>query len=283
VPAYLPAVPTKKSKQAPAPDLDALTEQFNEALTEHGFVKLSAIKPTQARDAVVSKLVARGFELTRTNLRVPLPEQLRGALAHGATIAISALPAHVLGASKPELKALVDQAVRDGVAHRILRGRVESVVGASTEVLSPEAARTLSRVLGELASALSKASKASGLKLLSADVREALEMAQKAVPKAASAKLASESAIARVLQVVDVMRDGKTGLSFVPQVVERLAESMDTQAATQALLDAAARDLLELRPEGGLARLSSAELALCPAGPQGTRLSWVRRLAGGTT
>jgi Holliday junction resolvase RusA-like endonuclease len=55
---YLAAVSKKKSKPAPALDLDALTKQAHDALTEHGFVKLSAIKPKQARDAVVSQLVA---------------------------------------------------------------------------------------------------------------------------------------------------------------------------------------------------------------------------------
>jgi hypothetical protein len=41
---------------------------------------------------------------------------------------------------------------------------------------------------------------------------------------------------------------------------------------------AAAMDgLLELRPEGGIHRLSDEELAACPEGPHGTRLSWARR------
>ena len=43
------------------------------------------------------------------------------------------------------------------------------------------------------------------------------------------------------------------------------------------LLAAAMAGFLELRPEGGIKRLSEQELLVCPEGPHGTRLSWARR------
>jgi hypothetical protein len=86
-----------------------------------------------------------------------------------------------------------------------------------------------------------------------------------------------DAALAPVLDAIDAARDGRTGLSFVPAVVRRLTRTMALSAAHDALLTAARRELIELRPEGGLGRLSAEELASCPPGPAGTRLSWVRR------
>jgi hypothetical protein len=276
-------VSKQKAKPAPAPNLAALTKEAEEALSEQGLLKLTSIKPPAIREAVVATLVKQGFELTKTHLRIPLAEQLRSALAHGATISISGLPAHVRGATKTELKAAVERAVRDGIVHRVLRGQAESVVAAGAAVLSPELIDRLSARLDHLFKALTKARKGAGLTLLALDVTEALNAAQDVLPKPPNKKSDSAfTAIDRVLQTVDAVRDSQTGLSFVPQVVTQLAKTMDAKAATQALLEAAENDLLELRPEGGLARLTQAELALCPPGPQGTRLSWARRLSGGT-
>lgn len=59
-----------------------------------------------------------------------------------------------------------------------------------------------------------------------------------------------------------------TGLAFVPDVVAAVGRD--------ALLAAASAELVELRPEGGLARLTPAERAACPAMRDGTPLSWCR-------
>jgi hypothetical protein len=68
----------------------------------------------------------------------------------------------------------------------------------------------------------------------------------------------------------------------VPAIVRRLSAAMPLPDALELLMRAARRELIELRPEGGLGRLSEEELALCPPGPAGTRLSWARRSAGVT-
>jgi hypothetical protein len=275
------AVPKTTAKPKAAPPVETLVEEARKHLTEHGVVKLTSIAPKAVRDAVVSSLVQCGFEQTKSSLRVPLATQLRNALAHGTTISRSALGAHLRGATKPEITSTVDAAVRQGLVHRVWRGRAESVVAVGAEVLPAEGIDLLSAQLGELAKALAKAQKAPGLTLLTSDVREALEKAQRSLPLTPMKK--PPTAVDRVLQTVDSVRDSKTGLSFIPKVIAQLSNTMDTTTATRALLQAAEHDLLELRPEGGLARLSQAELALCPPGPQGTRLSWARRLSGGTT
>jgi hypothetical protein len=59
-----------------------------------------------------------------------------------------------------------------------------------------------------------------------------------------------------------------TGLAFVPEVIALVGKD--------ALLQAAKAELVELRPEGGLGRLSVAERDACPAMRDGTPLSWCR-------
>jgi hypothetical protein len=86
---------------------------------------------------------------------------------------------------------------------------------------------------------------------------------------------------AAVLDALEATRDERTGLSFVPRVIQRLLSDRPLTAAHEMLLAAAREELIELRPEGGLGRLTSEELLLCPPGPGGTRLSWARRLGDG--
>lgn len=83
-----------------------------------------------------------------------------------------------------------------------------------------------------------------------------------------------------LLAALDAVRDAGSGMSFVPAVVRRLSAAMPVPEALELLMGAARRELIELRPEGGFGRLSEEELALCPPGPAGTRLSWARRSAG---
>lgn len=91
---------------------------------------------------------------------------------------------------------------------------------------------------------------------------------------------ASSDALAELLSALDAAHDARSGMSFVPAIVRQLSAAMTAPEALDLLLQAARRELIELRPEGGLGRLSHEELALCPPGPAGTRLSWARRSAG---
>jgi hypothetical protein len=112
-------------------------------------------------------------------------------------------------------------------------------------------------------------------------LRADLEQALKAIlpPCRSPRKETDESSdVGRVLRAIEATRDSRVGLSFVPTVIDRVASDLDRAAAQRVLLEAASRGLVELRPEGGLNRLSDAELLACPEGPQGSRLSWVRRL-----
>jgi hypothetical protein len=92
-----------------------------------------------------------------------------------------------------------------------------------------------------------------------------------------------ENGLGQLLAALDAARDERTGLSFVPRVMQQLIPHMQAAVAHQVLLTAARDERIELRPEGGLARLTEEELALCPPGPGGTRLSWARRLPASVT
>ena len=143
----------------------------------------------------------------------------------------------------------------------------------------------------EVAKVVAKVAKSkNGASLLRGDLEEALTRVLPGVSLAASNQSASRNIapahhknaersplVGRLLSAVDAARDPRTGLSFVPTVVAQLRPELDTRAAAAMLVAAEGQGLLELRPEGGINRLSEEELSMCPPGPQGTRLSWARR------
>jgi hypothetical protein len=110
---------------------------------------------------------------------------------------------------------------------------------------------------------------------------QAWRQAQRLVMAGGPSATTMRSPLDRVLEAIDAERND-SGLSFVPNVVRRLAPELDMAAAKRALLDAATRGLVELRPEAGLGRLSEEELDASPAGPQGSRLTWARHIGEGS-
>lgn len=265
-------------------------EQARVALREEGVVKLTAVGSTAQRVDLVAQLVAEGFELSKSALRRPLKAQLKATLAQGAFIPLKSVGSHVAGASLTEAKKAALALVAAGEAKLVLRGTAEILVPPSAAVLSrPELTR-----LASFAKTLAKTSTSkSGVTMLHDDFIEALA---NIVPSAAGLRGSGRTAGAKdadknerdiqlnaVLLAVDEARDPSTGLSFIPKVVYNLGSIVSLDDARRALLEAAARGLLELRPEGGIQRLSEEELAVCPPGPQGTRLSWARRMLAAPT
>jgi hypothetical protein len=271
-------------------------------LRSEGAVKLSTLKPPALRDDVARRLVCEGFEIAGSFVRRPLAGQLRDAVADEQAIAIRALPGRVRGASRVELEREVAAAVARGDLQRVARGGSECVVGPSQAVLGGQRLGNLYEALCLLTKMLAAAGKKKNVGVLASDVEHVLSAATHVLeadristPRpAVGAKRAADvapnadaspsgtpvDALARLLDALDAARDERTGLSFVPAIVQRLSPVMTVSAAHDALLAAARRELIELRPEGGLARLSAEELALCPPGPVGTRLSWARRGTG---
>jgi hypothetical protein len=69
-----------------------------------------------------------------------------------------------------------------------------------------------------------------------------------------------------------------SGLTSVPRLVRALGGARARDAIHAELLRAARAGRLELRPESGMGRLTPEDLALWIPGPQGSHLSWVRRI-----
>jgi hypothetical protein len=83
----------------------------------------------------------------------------------------------------------------------------------------------------------------------------------------------------RVHAAVQANIDERLGLAFVPTVVQQLLDGGWTlDDARAGLLAASKAGEVELRPESGMGRLTRAQVLLCPAGFDGTPLSWVRLL-----
>ena len=273
-----------KAKQKFAPqlaDVPARVTQARAQLEAEGAVKLTALGPPATRGLIAAELGKSGFELTASWVRKPIAQQLQQALADGAFIALKGVAAHVAGATATEAKDAALALVASGAGYLVLRGREEVLVPSSAGVLS----RKELAAFEALSTVVAKAARAkNGVSLLRSDLIEALAQALPSsalVPGPASnaqiERKPGDAALSSLLSAVDATRDAQTGLSFVPSIVARLRPSFNSDVAREALLSAARSGLLELRPEGGINRLSVEELALCPPGPQGTRLSWARR------
>jgi hypothetical protein len=294
-----------------ADDLDGELARVRQRLAREGALKLSTLKAGALRDAICERLVAEGFEVGATFLRQPLAAQLHDALSREEAIAVNELPERVRGASRAELGMAVEAQVARGELRRILRGRAEYVVGARHAVLGERRLAALRGTFSNLAKMLDTTSKKKNVGLLASDIEQMLSAAQRVLeedsapspieevpadeavtapaPAVAARVVAAREApaasagvdpLAALLVALDAVRDSRSGMSFVPAVVRRLSAAMPVSEALELLMRAARRELIELRPEGGLGRLSGEELALCPPGPAGTRLSWARRSEG---
>lgn len=268
----------KRSSAQPVPDIPQLVSLALATLATDGVVKLTALGPAAVRAQVAAEVAKQGFELTKSSLRRPASEQLKQALSDGAFIALKRAAAHVTGVTAAEAKRAALALVARGGAHLVLRGKEEVLVPPGTPVLARKELLELNafakNVIGKAA-----ASK-TGLSVLHVDVAEALG---RAVPASAANngaradRKSTDRLLTSVLSAVDATREQQTGLSFVPAIIARLRPPLTSDAAREALLRAANEGLVELRPEGGINRLSAEELSLCLPGPQGTRLSWARR------
>jgi hypothetical protein len=82
----------------------------------------------------------------------------------------------------------------------------------------------------------------------------------------------SDNPLESLRKVIESLTDS-SGLASVPEVSRQMPAGSDTK---KLLLEAYREGWLELRPEGGMNRLSDADAALCPVGAGGIPLSWCR-------
>ena len=261
-------------------DVNALVAASKRIIEREKVIQRSKVAPPSVRDRVLDALRSDGFEVTAKVVRVPLRDQLVEVLKDGSYVALSAIASHLAGATAAEAKQVALALAKSGLARRVLRTSTETLVPATADVVADEALATALRRVLELVRQLQTAARrGKGLGVLREDVEQALARVLPEHSRGVTRRRSDlSSALNLVLRAVDAARDAKVGLSFVPSVVGLLSADFDRTTAQEALIEAASRGLVELRPEGGLGRLSDAERMACPEGPQGTRLSWVRRI-----
>jgi hypothetical protein len=267
----------KGSRRKSAPNAVDLLATAIATLDRDKAIARSKLGPPALRDDLAESLRRRGYEVGPKFVRVPIAHQLEEALRQGSFIALKRLGAHVRGATATEARKAALLAVGQGKAHLALRTHAETLVPATAEVVAGKELAVAAVRAADLAKFLKRAAHKKGTSVLGPDLRELLERVFEDRPHGTPRRADPDSEVPRVLRAVEGARDATLGLAFVPKVVALLAPVLDRDAAKVALLEAASRGLIELRPEGGLGRLSEAERLACPEGPQGTRLSWARR------
>jgi hypothetical protein len=269
----------KASRSKSPPDMDALLAGAMATLDREKTLARSSVGPAAVRDQLLARLRARGYEITPKVVRMPLSEQLESALTDGSYIALKAVGAHVRGATATEARKAALLLLERGRARLALRSQSETLVPATADVVAGRELAAVATRVADLAKQLQKAvRKGKGAGVLRADLRDVLDAGPALRAQGTPRTAEPTAALPRVLRAVDKARDAALGLSFVPKIVALLAPDLEPNAAKKALLEAASRGLVELRPEGGLGRLTDAERQACPEGPQGTRLPWARRI-----
>jgi hypothetical protein len=223
-------------------------------------------------------LVARGLEVGST-VRQPLAGQILALASQGFVLA-KGLDRRVAGATAREVKETVESLVGKRVLLRVVRESGPGFSPAVEQVLDHDEIQALLRKTLKLQKLLKSAAskKGTGLGVLVADVRACVDawlpdpmmsIGQSKVDSPSN--LGGSEALAR--EIARRVREMRVP-TRVPELLRALG--VPPEAGKRALLDGASRGLFDLEPESGLGRLSREDAELCPSGPMGTRLSWVR-------
>jgi hypothetical protein len=295
-----------KRKVTPEQQLETALARARVELRTKGVAAGAKLGGPAIRPQVVARLCSEGYEPTAKGLRVRLDVQVEQLLAQGEPVPLSGLAKHLKGATGAEAKEFALQLRREGKAHFVLRGKSPCVVSCGETVLGRnELDVTVKRIKGAalklsaLATWLDKARKdkrdltvlegelAAELAGLAAMVEypaneeDAAATAQRTedrVGRGEQARVTLPELGVALRGAILALRDEDSRLASIPQVSRRLREHATPEAVKRVLLDEHRRGQVELRPEGGIGRLSEEERALCPTGAGGIPLSWVSLL-----
>lgn len=276
------------------------------AIARTALVRLGV--PKKRLNEALEELARQGLEVTAKSVRVPVREQILALLATGSALSTKSAAAAVSGATKAEVTKAVAALVEAGEARLVLRTKELVLVGARADVVAGPELEAIERALDSLLKA-TKLARKKHASLLRSDVEQAVSRfvtarrpdtgTNGAVTRAASSapdmpatNVAGPPAASdvgtpppaadvpssdQVAKLVERHRDA-SGLTFVPTIVRALGGARARDVVHAELLRGARSGIFELRPESGLGRLSAEDLDLCVPGPQGSRLSWVRRV-----
>jgi RNA-binding protein YhbY len=271
--------PSKRRVATPV-DFGAVLPRVAEILRVEKVLNASGLSrngiPKAQQPQAIDRLVERGFERSgKSGVRVKVRAQLLDLLSERGTVPLKGIARATRGAVQKEAKAAAEALAREGAALIAVRGKVEVLVASSTPALSRAEVQSLSNACKQLGKQSAAALRASVPKtLLREDVRALLLdlVANRSTTQPQSAL------VDLVMQELTRAVRKSVGLAFVPDAVRALVPKHPAESVQDALLQAARVGWIELQPESGVGRLSPEELALCPPGPEGTRLSWARIL-----
>lgn len=232
----------------------------------------------EASIELVRQLVSRGMERGPKTIRVPLAAQMEELLQGGARVPLKDVSKRVKGGSKTEINAVLSKLVREGRARVVVRTQVEVLVGPSERALDPTEIAQLSKVIAQLGKTLKKV-QAKGLarSILQEDMADLLAPLQPS--RRLAAPTPSEAPSGLVDEALRRLEDPALKLVRIPDLVRSLAGRLPLDAIHLALAEAAKNGTIEMRPEAGAEFLKPEEVSLCPPGPRGTVLSYVRRVS----
>jgi hypothetical protein len=254
-------------------DLDALLVRIDDLVRSHGAVPRADLRSIKRHlPAIGPGLIARGYEIG-SSIRLPLEKQLLEQVLDGFVLK-KGLERRVAGASAREVKDAVQRLVAKGALVEVVRESGAGLVGSTGDAIDPSEIEELLRRLVKIEKLARRARSTRGAKpsLLRLDVAGPLarwtDPARAHIPEPRGAPLLETL----TREIRKRFRENR-----LPIRVPDLLRSMGATAeqGKQALVDGAARGLFELEPESGMGRLSHEDAELCPAGPMGTRLSWV--------
>jgi hypothetical protein len=257
---------------------------LGEAVRRDGAILRSAMPKHGVGRAFVlvaeTQLAAAGLEVAGKYVRVPLAQQLEQHLQTAPMTPLRSIADAVRGASKREATIAARTMVAARRARLVVRSRELMLASAQAPGLDERDLGHLETAVTTLGAALKLARK-NDATLLRADVEEALRRvlpAPPARPEDAPQRSAPRPS-ADVLACIDDNREA-SGLTSLPRLVRALGGASARARVHEELLRGARAGTVELRPESGMGRLAPEDAALCIDGPQGSRLSWVRRIEG---
>jgi hypothetical protein len=254
-------------------DLDALVARIDDLVRVHGAVPRGELRTIKRHLPVIAtRLVARGLEVG-SGIRRPLEAQILDLTSQGF-IPRKGLERRLAGASAREAEETVRRLVERGAVVEVVRESGAGLVASTGDVLDAGDLNELLRCLVKVEKLVRRARPARGARptLLRSDVSGPLTR------WVASAPVAVVESVQPVL-VESLTREIRKRFreNPLPIRIPDLLRAMGTPAeeGKRALIDGAARGLFALEPESGMGRLSGEDAELCPAGPMGTRLSWI--------
>jgi hypothetical protein len=220
---------------------------------------------------VFDALVRAGFEISARFVRRALETQLLERL-DGAPVPLRGLDKLLRGATAREITEAATSLVDRGRARLVARGKDMLIARPDAAVFDARARQRLKATVQALAASLVLAER-KGASVLKADVDDALR------PFVGLAAPVATTSLHDVAALVDAHREG-SGLTSVPKLVRMMGGASMRETVHAELLRGARAGRFELRPESGMGRLSAEDASFCIPGPQGSRLSWVRRIEG---